>query len=595
MFVEEAGWEIPASYGDDAAERAAIRDRVAIADITARAKVDVRGAHPGGASPRRRRRRRADLTGVGRGVRGAGRGGRLIRALEPRRGPRTMVTDVTHLFAGFALAGPGAAAVLERTTSWDPSTLAPGEATGAPIAEVRALMVRRDLAVPVLEVYVATEFARYVWETLSSVVAGLGGAPVGWQALRSGGLELMHPIRYFRPWRMWRHHELKDSYDVVIVGGGAHGLAIAYELAKRGIRDVAVLDKSYIGAGGSGRNTTIVRANYRTPEGVAFYKEALRLYEQLAQELDYNLLLSQQGHLTLAHAERAVIVAHERAEVNRLLGVDSRVIYPDEIAKLCPELDLSSHPDFPIMAALYHPPGGVIRHDAVVWAYARMADRMGVHVHQGTEVTGVERPGAAASPAFGRTAGDIATGTVISAVAGWTSEVCRMAGVETPIVTHPLQAFVTEALKPFLDVILVSATLHVYISQTDRGEVLIGSEIEPYTSYSQDSTLDFLEVTAAHTLELLPMLGRVKLMRAWGGLCDVTPDYSPIMGLTDVEGFLIDGGWGTYGFKATPIVGVTMADLVNDNSVPDLIAPFALERFWKRELVSEIAAAAVSH
>ena len=178
----------------------------------------------------------------------------------------------------------------------------------------------------------------------------------------------MHPIRYFRPWRMWRRHELKDRYDVVIVGGGAHGLAIAYELAKRGIRDVAVLDKGYIGSGGSGRNTTIVRANYRTPEGVAFYKEALRLYEGLAQELDYNLLFSQQGHLTLAHAERAVIVAHERAEVNRLLGVDSRVIYPDEIAELCPELDLSDRPDFPIMAALYHPPGGVIRHDAVVWA-----------------------------------------------------------------------------------------------------------------------------------------------------------------------------------------------------------------------------------
>ena len=400
----------------------------------------------------------------------------------------------------------------------------------------------------------------------------------------------------FRVERMWRpSRSLKESYDVVIVGAGSHGLATAYYLAKdHGITNVAVLEQSYIGSGAAGRNTTIVRANYRTPEGVAFYKESLRLYEQLAQELDYNLLLSQQGHLTLAHAERAVIVAHERAEVNRLLGVDSRVIYPDEIAKLCPELDLSSHPDFPIMAALYHPPGGVIRHDAVVWAYARMADRMGVHVHQATEVTAVDvRGGRVAGVRTNR--GDIATGTVISAVAGWTSEICRMVGVETPIVTHPLQAFVTEALKPFLEVILVSATLHVYISQTDRGEVLIGSEIEPYTSYAQDSTLDFLEVTAAHTLELLPMLGRVKLMRAWGGLCDVTPDYSPIMGLTDVEGFLIDGGWGTYGFKATPIVGVTMADLVNDNIVPDLIAPFALERFWKRELVSEIAAAAVSH
>jgi sarcosine oxidase subunit beta len=404
----------------------------------------------------------------------------------------------------------------------------------------------------------------------------------------------MHPIRYFRPWTMWRRPELQPSYDVVVVGGGAHGLAIAYELAKRGIRDVAVLEKSYLGAGGSGRNTTIVRANYRTPEGVAFYKESLRLYEQLAQELDYNLLFSQQGHLTLAHAERAVNVAHERAEVNRLLGVDSKVIYPDEIAKLCPELDVSDHPEFPIMAALYHPPGGVIRHDAVVWAYARQADRMGVELHQDTQVLGITVvDGRVTGVETSR--GAVSAPVVISATAGWTSDVARMAGVRVPIVTHPLQAFVTEPLKPFLDVILVSATLHVYISQTDRGEVLIGSEIEPYSSYSQGSTLNFLEVTANHSLELLPMLGRVRVMRAWGGLCDVTPDYSPIMGLTEVEGFLIDGGWGTYGFKASPIVGVTMADLVANGRVPDLIAPFAVSRFWDRRLVSEIAAAAVSH
>jgi len=404
----------------------------------------------------------------------------------------------------------------------------------------------------------------------------------------------MHPVRYFKPWPMWRRHDLEPSADVVIVGGGAHGLAIAYELAKRGIRNVSVLEKNYVGAGGSGRNTTIIRANYRTPEGVAFYKESVRLYEQLGRELDYNLLFSQQGHLTLAHAERAVNVAHERAEVNRLLGVDSRVIYPDEIGKLCPHLDLTDRPEFPIMAALYHPPGGVIRHDAVVWAYARQADRMGVRIHEGTEVTGIDVVDGRVA-GVRTTQGDVSTGVVVSATAGWTSEIARMAGVQVPIVTHPLQAFVTEPLKPFLHVILVSATLHVYISQTDRGEVLIGSEIEPYSSYSQASTLNFLEVTARHSLELLPDLARVKLMRAWGGLCDVTPDYSPIMGLTEVEGFLIDGGWGTYGFKATPIVGVTMARLIDEGRVPELIAPFAVSRFWNRRLVSEIAAAAVSH
>ena len=305
-------------------------------------------------------------------------------------------------------------------------------------------------------------------------------------------------------------------------------------------------------------------------------------------------MLSQQGHLTLAHAERAVNVAHERAEVNRTLGVDSRVIYPDEIGTSCPELDLSQRPAFPIMAALYHPPGGVLRHDAVVWAYGRQADRMGVEIHQNTEVTGIE-VGDGRVTGVRTSRGDISAPVVVSAAAGWTSEVTRMAGVRAPITTHPLQAFVTEPLKPFLHVILVSATLHVYISQTDRGEVLIGSEIEPYSSYSQGSTLNFLEQTANHVLELLPILGRVRLMRAWGGLCDVTPDYSPIMGETEVDGFLIDGGWGTYGFKATPICGVTMAELIDTGRVPELIAPFAISRFRDHALVSEIAAAAVSH
>ncbi len=404
----------------------------------------------------------------------------------------------------------------------------------------------------------------------------------------------MHPVRYFKPWKMWRHHELKKGYDAVIVGGGVHGLAAAYELAKRGVKRVAVLEKSYIGAGASGRNTTIIRANYRTPEGVAFYKESLRLYEHLAQELDYNLLFSQQGHLTLAHAERAVITAQERAEVNRLLGVDSRVIYPHEIAKLCPPLDLSDRPAFPIMAALYHPPGGVIRHDAVVWAYARAADRLGVEIHPNTELTGIDVEGGRVT-GVRTTRGDISTPAVLSAVAGWSTLVADMAGVRLPIVTHPLQAFVTEPLKPFLHVILVSATLHVYISQTDRGEVLIGSEIEPYSSYSQASTLNFLEVTARHTVELLPILGKVRVMRAWAGLCDVTPDYSPIMGETEVDGFFVDCGWGTYGFKAAPISGVTMSELIATGRTPDLIKPFALSRFWDRRLVSEVAAAAVSH
>ncbi len=393
---------------------------------------------------------------------------------------------------------------------------------------------------------------------------------------------------------MWRKPELKRTYDVLIIGGGVHGLATAYELAKRGIRNIAVLEKSYLGSGASGRNTTIIRANYRTPEGVAFYKESLRLYEHLAQELDYNLLFSQQGHLTLAHTDRAVNVITERAAVNRLLGVDSRVIGPAEIAKLCPHLDLSSKPPFPIQAALYHPPGAVIRHDAVVWGYARAADRLGAELHPYTEVTGITvESGRVKGVQTNR--GEISAPVVLAAVSGWSSEVARMAGVELPITTHVLQAFVTEPLKPFLHIILVSATLHIYVSQTDRGEVLVGAEIEPYTTYSQQSTLGFLEQSATHTVELLPMLAQVKMLRAWSGLCDITPDYSPILSTTEVEGFYVDGGWGTYGFKAAPISGVCMAELIATKKTPALIEPFALSRFWDRRLVSELAAAAVSH
>ena len=384
---------------------------------------------------------------------------------------------------------------------------------------------------------------------------------------------------------------------MVIVGGGAHGLAIAYELAKRGITDVAVLERSYIGAGGSGRNTTIIRANYRTPEGVAFYKEALSLYEQLAQELDYNLLFSQQGHLTLAHAERAVNVAHERAEVNRLLGRGlARDLPGRDRASSVRELDLSDRPAFPIMAALYHPPGGVIRHDAVVWAYARQADRMGVAHPPGHRASRASTSTDGKVTGVRTTAGDISTGWSSRRSPAGRREIARMAGVRVPIVTHPLQAFVTEPLKPFLDVILVSATLHVYVSQTDRGEVLIGSEIEPYSSYSQGSTLDFLEVTAEHTLELLPILGTGEADARVGRpvrrdarlLADHGRDRGRgvpdrrrlgdvrLQGHADLRRH--DGRAGRHGTGPGA-----------DRAVR------ARSRFWDRRLVSEIAAAAVSH
>jgi sarcosine oxidase subunit beta len=395
--------------------------------------------------------------------------------------------------------------------------------------------------------------------------------------------------------RMWRSHDLKRSYDVVIIGAGVHGLAIAYYLAKRGVTKVAVLDKGYLGGGASGRNTAIIRSNYRTPQGVAFYDESVRLYETLALELDYNVMFSQQGHLTVAHTDRGVATLRERAETNRLLKVDSRLIEREEIARLVPGLDISDRMHQPILAGLYHPPGGIIRHDAVVWGYARGVDRQGAEIHPFTEVTSIQRSdGRVTGLVTNR--GPVATGTVVNATAGWCSAVAHLAGVDLPIVTHPLQALVTERLKPWLHVVVVSATLHVYVNQTDRGEVVIGEEIDPYSSYSTRSTLRFLENAAAHTLELFPCLARVKVLRQWAGICDMPPDFAPIIGPVDgVEGFLLDVGWGTYGFKAGPAAGYRVADFIATGRLPEVLEPFRLSRFADLQPLGEKAAAAVSH
>jgi sarcosine oxidase subunit beta len=400
----------------------------------------------------------------------------------------------------------------------------------------------------------------------------------------------------FRKRRMWRRRpELKDSYDVVIVGGGSHGLATAYYLQKEhGITDVAILEKNYIGSGAAGRNTTILRSNYKTPEGARFYDRSVKLYEGLSQELNFNLLFSQCGHLTLAHSDRAMFVMANRAEVNRLNGIDSRLIHPDEIRELAPAMVVSDDATYPILGALYHPPGGIIRHDAVVWGFARGADAGGAEIHPYTEVQGLERTNGRVD-AVRTNRGTIKAGQVLNCTAGWSTLISDMAGVPMPITTHILQACVTEPMKPLLDVVIVSSQMHVYISQTDRGEFLMGAEIEPWTTYRMNGTLNFLQEVTRHTLELFPQLEHARLLRSWAGLCDLSPDYSPILGQTEVENFHVSAGWGTYGFKAAPIVGQTLAELVATGRQPELIEPFRLERFYEDRLVSELAAAAVSH
>ncbi len=384
---------------------------------------------------------------------------------------------------------------------------------------------------------------------------------------------------------------LAASYDVVIIGGGGHGLATAYYLAREhGVRKVAVLERAYIGSGGTGRNTTVLRANYKTPETIRFYRASFDLYRTLAEELDFNLLRSERGLLWLAHSEAQINNQRERALQNQVYDVDTVFLTAPEVAEVCPQLDMTCGGVRPILGAAYHPPGSIIRHDGVVWGYAAAAERLGVHVHQGVEVTGLAiEHGRCTGVRTSR--GEIAAGAVLSAVGGYVTRIADMAGLKLPIVTHPLQAFVTQSYKPVLDRIVASADLHIYVSQSARGEMLVGAEIDPYTSYSTRSTYPFASSCASRAIDLFPFMAKLRLLRQWSGVCDMTPDYSPLLGTTPVERFFLSSGWGTWGFKAIPVSGRNMAALIATGRVPEILAPFALDRFRRDRAVPERASA----
>lgn len=401
--------------------------------------------------------------------------------------------------------------------------------------------------------------------------------------------------RYPEPRMFHEPDQLKPSYDAVIIGGGGHGLAAAYYLARdHGMCNVAVLERGYIGGGNTGRNTTIIRSNYLTPEGVKFYDESVRLWQDLSEDFDLNLFYSTRRHFTLAHSDSAVRTMRWRAEVNKHFGIESELVSAEEVQRGCPHLDVNCGGHSPVLGALYHAPGSIARHDAVAWGYGRGASQRGVEIHQKTEVTGITVKSGQVTEVQ-TTGGNIATNRVLCAVAGFTPRLLQMVGLRSPLCVHPLQAMVSEPMKPWLDPIIVSGSLHVYVSQTARGELVMGASLDPYELHSTRSTLDFVEGLAARMLDLFPFLSHVKVVRQWAGMADMTPDFAPIMGKTPIQGFYLDAGWGTWGFKATPISGKTMAHtLVNDRD-HELIQEFSLSRFKDYELVGEKGAASVGH
>lgn len=394
---------------------------------------------------------------------------------------------------------------------------------------------------------------------------------------------------------VWRSPEPRPAYDVIVLGAGGHGLATAYYLAKEhGITNVAVLEKGWLGGGNTGRNTTIIRSNYLWDESARIYDHAVKLWEELSQELNYNVMFSQRGVMHLAHNVHDLQEVSRRSHANRLNGVDSLFLTTEQVKETEPLINTSKNARYPILGASIQPRGGTARHDAVAWGYARGADALGVDIIQNCEVHGVLTEQGRVT-GVETTRGKIECKKLAVVVAGHSSVLAEMAGFRLPIESFPLQALVSEPVKPCVNTVIMSNAVHGYISQSDKGELVIGAGTDQFISYSQRGSLHVVEHTLQAILELFPSFSRMRMLRQWGGIVDVTPDRSPIIGKTPIENMYINCGWGTGGFKATPGSGHVFAHTVATGEPHSINAPFALDRFMSGELVDEHGAAAVAH